>query len=169
MCGYLFRWWHCSQILLPQNWLWALTLLLFYMSIGFYIMLSIHSWSLLCETSAHAASQPQLGSPRLVQRGSTWIQIVWEPLDCDGGYPLSSYLVDYRVAASIYSSYTTIRVVTGLNYTIRDLSPSTEYSIKVGRENSVDTMISYSGTISVMTLNAGNVYIFASFFSLLCT
>ena len=116
----------------------------------------------------YADSWPQLESPRLVQRGSTWIQIGWEPLNCDGGYPLSSYLVDYRVAASIYSSYTTIRVVTGLNYTIRDLSPSTAYDFRVGRESTGDSDMNYSQRVSIFTLNEEGKHYFSFTLTLYC-
>ena len=109
------------------------------------------SLNTLLTPSLYAASQPQLDRPRLVKRGSTWIQIGWEPLDCDGGYPLRNYFVEYRAG----TVYTSLGDTTSLNYTIRDLSPGTEYEFRVGRESTGDSDISYSEQAFIFTLDAG--------------
>ena len=102
----------------------------------------------------HAASQPPIGTPRLIQRSSRWVQIGWDPLDCDGGFPLSAYVVQYRRSAYYYS-YSTLGEVTHLNYTIRELSPLRSYYFRIGRKSSSSLSISYSSSLSVTTLESG--------------
>ena len=102
----------------------------------------------------HAVSQPQMATPRLIQRNSRWVQIAWDPLDCDGGFPLISYVVEYR-DSSIEIDYTTVGDVTQLNFTIRELTPSTEYYFRIGRKSSASTSISYSEPASIITYEEG--------------
>ena len=116
----------------------------------FYLML-VNSLSY----NIHAASQPSIGTPRLIQRSSRWVQIGWDPLDCDGGFPLSAYVVEQQTGVYYYSSYTTLGEVTRLNYTIRELSPLTSYYFRIGRKSSSSLSISYSSSLSVTTLEAG--------------
>ena len=115
----------------------------------FYLML-VNSLSY----NIYAASQPSMGAPRLIQRSSRWVQIGWDPLDCDGGFPLSAYVVQYRRSAYYYS-YSTLGEVTHLNYTIRELSPLRSYYFRIGRKSSSSLSISYSSLLSVTTLEAG--------------
>ncbi|CAI8040608.1 Soluble scavenger receptor cysteine-rich domain-containing protein SSC5D [Geodia barretti] len=106
-------------------------------------------------TLIYGSSQPPIGTPRLIQRSSRWVQIGWDPLDCDGGFPLSAYVVEYRTGVYYYYSYTTLGEVTRLNYTIRELSPLTSYYFRIGRKSSSSLSISYSSSLSVTTLESG--------------
>ena len=105
-------------------------------------------------TICPTASPPQIARPRLIQRNSRWVQIAWDPLDCDGGFPLISYVVEFK-RTPYYYSYSSAGEVTNLNFTIRGLSPSTSYYVRVGRKSSASSSISYSSALSVSTLVAG--------------
>ena len=105
-------------------------------------------------TICPTASPPRIARPRLIQRNSRWVQIAWDPLDCDGGFPLISYVVEFR-SSRFYSSYSSAGEVTNLNFTIRGLSPSTSYYVRVGRKSSASSSISYSLALTVSTLVAG--------------
>ena len=98
--------------------------------------------------------QPRLATPQLIQKGATWIQIGWEPVYCDGGYILNYYHVQYGLG-TYYSIYTTHGATKALNYTIRGLTASTEYKIRVGRESTGASTISYSPSVTIITLSAG--------------
>ena len=118
----------------------------------------------------HTVSQPTLTAPKLIRRGSTWVQIGWSRLDCDGGYPLSQYLVEYR-SGSFFSSYDTVASVTSLNYTIRGLLENREYDFRVGRESTESSTTTYSRAASIYTLEIGLYIIlwYINFYFVLCT
>ena len=118
-----------------------------------------YALSVLCNT--HAASSSRVGIPRLIQRSARWVQIAWDPVDCDGGFPLSTYIVQYK-RTSYYYSYTTVGEVTRLNFTVRDLSPSMSYYFRIGRTSS-DSTTGYSSALSVTTLAAGMFHISLSY------
>ena len=105
-------------------------------------------------TICPTASPPQIARPRLIQRNSRWVQIGWDLLDCDGGFPLISYVVEFKRTPHYYS-YSNAGEVMNLNFTIRGLSPSTSYYVRVGRKSSASSSISYSLTLTVSTLVAG--------------
>ena len=97
-----------------------------------------------------------MDQPQLIQKGSTWVQIGWEPVDCDGGFQISSYTVEYK-RATFFSSYTTAGSAAGFNFTIRDLASNTQYDFRVGSLSDVTSRISYSRVISVITQVAGKM------------
>ena len=123
-----------------------------------HVIVPISPWNMMSvkplSYNIHTASQPPIGTPRLIQRSSRWVQIGWDPLDCDGGFPLSAYVVQYRRSAYYYS-YSTLGEVTRLNYTIRELSPLRSYYFRIGRKSSSSLSISYSSSLSVTTLESG--------------
>ena len=113
----------------------------------------------MCSVS-YTASPPSLTQPKLIAKGSTWVQIGWEPLDCDGGFKITGYDVQYKLGRYSSYSYTNAARVTSLNYTVHDLSPSTEYDFRVGPVSSVTSRYRFSRAISVTTHLSGNHYAF---------
>lgn len=103
----------------------------------------------------HVASQPTISPPRLIRRGSTWVQIDWEKLYCDGGFQINSYTVEYRLGSIYYGSFQAAGTVTVLNYTIHDLTPNTEYDFRVGTISGTSSRVVYSSTVSIFTRVAG--------------
>ena len=99
------------------------------------------------------ASLPSLPQPYLISKGSSWVQIGWEPLDCDGGYQVNSYRVEYR--SGRFYSYTIADYTSALNLTVHSLSHSTQYSIRVVAISAVSTRTSTSPIITVTTHPAG--------------
>lgn len=111
---------------------------------------------------SRADSPPAVGQPDLVRKGSSWVQISWDPVYCDGGFQINSYSVQYRVSRSFFSPYQTAASVAALNYTIRNLSPNTEYYFRVGSISDTVSRVVYSGAISIATQVAGIVHTFIS-------
>ena len=70
---------------------------------------------------------------------------------------LNYYLVQQSLG-TYYSRYTTVGATKALNYTIRDLTSSTRYYFRVGRESTDISTVTYSTATSITTLAAGNVY-----------
>lgn len=93
----------------------------------------------------------------MISKGPTWVQIGWEPLDCDGGHQINSYDVQYRDGSGFFFSYTTVARVSSLNYTIRELASSTLYYFRVSTVSSVfSSRTTASVYISVTTQVPGN-------------
>jgi deleted-in-malignant-brain-tumors protein 1 len=108
------------------------------------------NFTLLIGTSPQAVDPPIVNS-----KGSTWIQISWPALDCDGGFEIASYNVEYK-SSYIYSYYYTLAAsVTQLNYTIHDLTPSTGYNVRVSTVSYASTRTTPSLYITVTTLEQG--------------
>ena len=117
----------------------------------FYMKIVLHFITL------HTASIPAVNQPRLISKGSTWVQIGWESLDCDGGYQIDGYDVEYGVSRRFYSPiYTTAARVSSLNYTIRGLSSSTLYYFRVSTVSSVSSRTAPSSALSMTTQVSGN-------------
>ena len=96
---------------------------------------------------------PSLAQPYLKAKGSTWIQLAWVPLVCDGGYDVNSYDVGYK--PSLYSYYTTAGRTSNLNITIENLAANTNYYFRIQTLSSNSYSYSYSSSISVITHPAG--------------
>jgi hypothetical protein len=96
---------------------------------------------------------PAVDQPTVTSKGSTWIQISWQPVDCNGGYEVASYNVEYKLRWSY--TYTLGASVTQLNYTIHNLIPDTEYNIRVSTISYASTGTTPSLIVSVITLEQG--------------
>ena len=103
--------------------------------------------------SSYIASVPIPAHPYLEARGSTWIQLGWEPLLCDGGHEVKSYDVEYTKVR--YSSYNTAGRTSNLNFTIEKLAANTIYYFRIQALSSNSYSSSYSSYISVTTHPAG--------------
>lgn len=103
----------------------------------------------------HTASPPVPNPPRITSKGSSWIQVAWSALDCDGGYQIQAYDVEYKTRSSFSYFYTTAGRVSGLSYTIRNLLPSTEYDVRVQAVSRISLRERSSSFISVTTDPAG--------------
>jgi len=115
---------------------------------------SLHCLCHMSHIHSCTASPPRLSSPYLINKGSTWAQIGWDALDCDGGHQINAYDVQWRTR-TYYYSYSTVARVSKRIFTFRDLTPSTEYYFRVGTVSSVSSWSSYSPVISVTTHTAG--------------
>ena len=117
-----------------------------------------NTWTIIL----HTASIPAVSQPRLISKGSTWVQIGWDSLDCDGGYQIDGYDVEYRVYRGYFYSYiyTIAARVTSLNYTIRGLSPNTLHYIRVSTASSMSSRTTPSTYISVTTHVSGNEWLY---------
>lgn len=98
---------------------------------------------------------PSLSQPYLINKGSTWVQMGWSALDCDGGYQINAYYVEQKTSSYFSTSYTTVARVSNLNYTFHNLIPNTEYNFRVQGLSAISQYSSYSSHISVMTYPAG--------------
>ena len=102
----------------------------------------------------YADYPPAVDQPTVTSKGSTWIQISWQPVDCNGGYEVASYNVEYKLRWSY--TYTLGASVTQLNYTIHNLIPDTEYNIRVSTISYASTGTTPSLIVSVITLEQGS-------------
>ena len=94
---------------------------------------------------------PAVSQPRPINKGPTWVQLGWEPADCNGGHEIVSYDVQYRESSTYL--YTTAASVTGFNYTVRDLTPNTIHYFRVVTVS--NSRLSYSSSVLVTTHESG--------------
>ena len=102
----------------------------------------------LTYTLIHTELMPPLGQPNFINKGSTWVQIGWDALDCDGGYQINAY--DVQQKWSRYS-YVTVARVSNFNFTFHNLYHSTRYYFRVVAVSSISPQTSNSWYISVIT------------------
>ena len=100
-------------------------------------------------------SPPAVDQPTVTSKGSTWVQISWQPVECNAGFEIASYNVEYQLRWMY--TYTLAASVTQLNYTIHNLTPDTEYDIRVSTVSYASTRTTPSLYISVITLEQGSV------------
>ena len=114
-------------------------------------MILLYLFLFLC-----TAIPPPLSQPYLIGKGSTWAQIGWHALDCDGGYQINGYQVNaYDVLQRTSTSYTTVGGVSNLSYIFHNLNPNTEYYFSVQGLSPISLTSSYSRRISVITYPVG--------------
>lgn len=111
------------------------------------LMHKVISKYILC----HTVYPPTPNPPYVTNKGSTWVQVAWNALNCDGGYQITAYDVEYRETAPFSYSYTTAGRVSGLNYVIHNLFPNTEYHIRVQAVSRISFWDTPSPFITVTT------------------
>ena len=110
---------------------------------------------------------PTPNPPYLISKGSTWVQIGWDPLDCDGGHGVNSYDVEYQTGFSYFYRYVTAGRVSGANnYTIHGLVPNTEYNIRTRAISSTTSRTSTSTSIAVTTSLQGT-YMYTGMYNII--
>ena len=132
----------------------------------------------------YSDSPPAPDSPFLIQAKSNSITIGWPEVPCDGGHPLSGFMVEYFDIVKYYTGYlcdfgsglylpcevyeTTYHHIRDIslasrNYTIDGLWADTEYTFRI-KALSVDSMDSdYSRQITFSTLPPCKLYIVTSY------
>lgn len=140
------------------------------------LYLSVMSVNMKVQSLTHADYPPAVNKPKLISKGPTWVQIGWEPLDCDGGHNVNRYTVqyaeptlyeydydydyDYLFPYYVYNYRSAAIGVSGYTYTIHNLNPSTEYRFRVLSISSVTSATTRSYFyLTVTTHRTGNIQI----------
>ena len=98
--------------------------------VKFYHILAYHPAHTL------APSAPTIVSVEATS--STSISVQWSASRKDGGSPITGYVVEYHEASDPASSFETQVVASDVfSTTLDDLTPSTEYDVRVRGENAV--------------------------------
>ena len=121
------------------------------MSINYPFLRSSHC----TQQHTYAGSPPDPNYLRLINKGSTWVQIRWNSLTCDGGYRVHSYEVLVERELLFFPS-NVVSHVSNSDFTIHDLIPNTKYYIRVRTVSSISLRNSLSNILTVTTYPAGN-------------
>lgn len=104
-------------------------------------------------------SPPAPSSPYIVSLGSTWVELGWDELSCDGGHAITEFIVRYQKEVSDHyvSSFS---YVYGLDpslrsYVVHNLDPETGYSFSVQALSAEFQSSSFSEERTISTLLAG--------------
>ena len=104
-------------------------------------------------------SPPAPSSPYIISLGSTWVELGWDELSCDGGHAITEFIIRYQKEVSDFyvSSYS---YVYGLDsalrsYIIYNLDPETDYSFSVQALSAEFQSSSFSEERTISTLLAG--------------
>ena len=142
--------WHesntISRQLLLKLYLYKRALVTFFYSLFYFHIFRMHSYT---------ASPPSPSQPYVIKKGSTWIQIGWDALDCDGGYQINAYDVQQKRNRYYYSYYSTVACVSKHSFIFRRLTPSTGYYFRVRPVSSISLSTSYSSAILATTHPTG--------------
>ena len=99
------------------------------------------------------AVPPAPSRPRVLATTGTTVTVSWNENECNGGHRVTSFRIRYGTGRSFFLIRYLFINVPGdqRNYTIRNLSPRTTYSIGVSATSSEFRQSSYSVSVSVMT------------------